>query len=168
MTDILAPLQLPGLLTGSILTPTARYRDMGDGSWAQVVTQAAGLAGSAGYPAGGAVAVTNSSGNVAAAAAVATLPGVAGKTTYISGFTITGSGALAASVVLVTVVGITGGTATYVYTVVAGATLANLNLHIDLIPAIPASALNTAIVVTLPSLGTGNTNAAVVARGFQI
>jgi hypothetical protein len=31
-----------------------------------------------------------------------------------------------------------------------------------------ASAVNTAIVLTLPSLGAGNTNAAVVAYGYQL
>jgi hypothetical protein len=34
-------------------------------------------------------------------------------------------------------------------------------------PPIPAASVNTAIVVTLPSLGAGNTNAAVVTHGFQ-
>lgn len=115
----------------------------------------------------GATAVTSSSGNVAAASAVATLPGVAGKTTYITGFEITGGGATAASLVVATLAGIISGTASYVVAVPVGATLGITPLSVQFSQPIPASAANTAIVLTLPSLGAGNTNAAVVAHGFQ-
>lgn len=108
-----------------------------------------------------------SSGNVAAASAVATLAAAAGKTTYITGFTATGLGATAAGVSLLTVTGLLGGTQTYVVPVPAGATLGIAPLRVTFIPPLPASAVNTAIVVTMPTLGAGNTNAAVVATGFQ-
>lgn len=117
----------------------------------------------------GITAVVGASGNVAAASAVATLAGAAGKTTYITGFEVTGSGATAAAVVLVTVTGLIGGaTATYVLAVVAGATLGNTPLIVQFPKPIPASAENTAIVVTVPTLGAGNTNSAVVAHGYQL
>ena len=35
-------------------------------------------------------------------------------------------------------------------------------------PPLPASAVNTAIVLTLPALGLGNTNAAAVAHGYSV
>lgn len=111
--------------------------------------------------------VTNSSGNVAAANAVATLAGVAGKTTFLCGFTMTSAGSTGAAVVSPTVAGTISGTLTYTYTSIAGATLANPTLHNAFNPCLPASAVNTAIVVTLPSLGAGNTNATTVAWGFQ-
>jgi hypothetical protein len=111
--------------------------------------------------------ITASSGNVANASAVATLAAAAGKTTYISGFEITSGGATAASLVAATVAGLTGGTATYTYGCVAGATVANSPLQVTFYPPLPASAVNTAIVVTLPALGAGNTNATVVAHGYQ-
>ena len=111
---------------------------------------------------------TASSGNVAAAAAIATLAGVAGKTTYITGFEVTASGAVAAAVVLATLTGLAGGTATYVYVAPAGVTTAGPMLAVEFAPPLPASALNTAIVLTLPSLGAGNTNAAVVAHGYTV
>jgi hypothetical protein len=57
---------------------------------------------------------------------------------------------------------------TFIYPVVAGATLKNGDLHITFNPPLPASADNTAIVLTLPSLGAGNTNAAVNVWGFQL
>lgn len=109
-----------------------------------------------------------SSGNVAAATATATLAAVTGKTTYITGFSITGAGATAASVVNPTVTGILGGTQTYTLAVTAGAGLANTPLNIFFDPAIPASSVNGAIAVVCPSLGSGNTNNTVNAWGYQI
>lgn len=117
---------------------------------------------------GAAVSVKASSGNVANAAGVATIPAVAGKTAYISGFDITGAGATAASVVNPTISGLLGGTSTYSLSVVAGATLANPVLSIQFNPPLPASAVNTAIVVTCPALGAGNTNNTVNAYGYYI
>lgn len=113
-------------------------------------------------------AVQNSSGNVAAAAAVATLAGAAGRTTYISGFEVTGAGATGAAVVTVVVSGILGGSLTYVLAIPAGATLQVTPLIVEFAPSLPASAQNTAIVVTAASFGAGNTNAATVAHGFQL
>jgi hypothetical protein len=107
-----------------------------------------------------------SSGSVAAAVATATLPAAAGKTTYLTGFTFTGSGATAASVVLLTVTG-PATTLTFVVAVPAGATLGCTPITVRFDRAVPASAPNTAIVVSVPSLGAGNTNAAVVATGYQ-
>lgn len=111
---------------------------------------------------------TASSGNVANASAIATLAGVAGKTTYITGFEITSAGATTAAVVSATLAGLAGGTATYTYAVPAGATIAGPMLAVSFNPALPASALNTAIVLTLPALGLGNTNATVSAHGYTV
>lgn len=116
---------------------------------------------------GGAAALNASSGNVANASAAATLAAAAGKTTYITGFEITSGGATAASLVSATVAGLLGGTATYTYGCVAGATAPNAPLIVSFVPPMPASAVNTAIVVTLPALGAGNTNATVTAHGYQ-
>ena len=109
-----------------------------------------------------------SSGNVANANAVATLAAVAGKTTFITGFEVTSGGATTAALVTATVAGLLGGTASYTYGASAGALLANTPLMVTFNPPLPASALNTAIVVTLPALGLGNTNATVAAHGYQI
>lgn len=123
--------------------------------------------GAGGLP-NGATAVSAASGNVANASAVATLAGAAGKTTYVSGITITGAGATAASVVSATLAGLIGGTATYTVAVPAGASVGFQPIVIQFYPAIPASAANTAITLTLPALGAGNTNASVSAFGFQL
>jgi hypothetical protein len=111
--------------------------------------------------------INATSGNVAAASAVATLAAAAGKTTYITGFDITGGGATAASVVTATVTGLLGGTQSYTIAVPAGATLGITPLFVSFPTPYPASAVNTAIVVTVPSLGAGNTNTVANARGFQ-
>lgn len=115
----------------------------------------------------GSTPITASSGNVAASAATATLAGAAGLTTYITGFEFTSSGATAASVVTITITGTISGTLHYTYAVAAGATLSNQPLVVQFSPAIPASAVNTSIVVSAPSLGAGNTNATMVAHGYR-
>lgn len=137
------------------------FRDLGSGlSYAPVVaTVGVSMTGTN---------VTASSGSVANASAVATLPGVAAKTTYLTGFTMTGGGATAASLVTATVVGTITGTMHFIIAVPAGVTLGITPLVVEFGFAIPASAQNTAIVVTLPALGTGNTNAAATATGYQL
>lgn len=121
-----------------------------------------------GSEAAGATAIIASSGTVAAATAAASLAAATGKTTYITGFTCTGAGATAASSVSVTISGIAGGTPDYIFTAPVGATVGATPLNVQFTPPIPASALNTAIVVTMPSLGAGNLAAAVTAYGFQL
>lgn len=111
--------------------------------------------------------ITAASGNVANASAAATLAAAASKTTYITGFEITASGATAAAVVSVTVTGTITGTLTYTFVFPAGATVAATPLIVEFALPIPGSAVNTAIVVTCPAGGAGNTNATVVAHGYQ-
>jgi len=110
-----------------------------------------------------------SSGNQAASTCNATLPAsTTGATNFLTGFTVTSLGATAATTVQVTITG-TGSatTPTWVYPVAAGVTTANATLTVTFPHPIPASANNTAITVTMPTLGSGNTNAAIVAYGFQ-
>lgn len=116
----------------------------------------------------GGVGVSASSGNVANAIAAATLAASAGVTNYISGFEISGSGATAASVVTVTVTGLLGGTQSYTLAVVAGAALGNPMLAVQFAPPFPASAVNTAITVSCPALGAGNTNNVANVRGVRV
>ncbi|WP_448953070.1 hypothetical protein [Labrys neptuniae] len=124
--------------------------------------------GSSGGAPGGSTPVAAASGNVAAGTATATLPGAAGKTTYISGFEITGGGATAGSIVTATVTGTLGGTLSYNIAVPTGATTGISPLVVEFNPPLPASAANAAIAVAVPSFGAGNTNAAVVAHGYQV
>lgn len=108
------------------------------------------------------------SGNVAAATATATLGAVASKTMYLTGFTCTAGGATAAAVVDVTVAGLLGGSRIYTFGAPAGAGVPATPLNVAFNPPLPASAVNTAISVSFPSLGAGNVRAAVVATGFYI
>lgn len=120
------------------------------------------------YPSG-AIPVTASSGNVANASAVATLPAsVGGRTTYITGFEITGSGATAALVVTVTVANTVSGTLSYTYVFSLGVAVVNQPLIVEFPKAIPGNASNTAIVVTCPASGAGGTNNTVTAHGYQL
>lgn len=117
----------------------------------------------------GATAVVASSGNVANAQAVATLAGAANMTTYISGFTITATGATVAAAVTPTVTGVIGGvTLSYTVAAIAGVNANLPTINVSFPYPIPASGTNTSIVVTLPALGGGNTNATVSAYGFRL
>jgi hypothetical protein len=119
------------------------------------------------YPSG-AIPVGASSGNQPNATATVTLPGTSGKTTYIKGFHVTGSGATVGLGVILTVTGLLAGTFSYVYTATAGAILANTPLLILFGDGLPASAANTSIVVSCPALGLGNLNNVVNAWGYQL
>lgn len=118
---------------------------------------------------GDATSVVVSSGNVAAASAVAAMPATASKTNYVTGIIVTGAGATAASVIQVTLAGLIGGvTATYIMAIPAGVTAAVNPLAIRFDPPIPANAANAAITLTAPSFGAGNTNACAVITGYRI
>jgi hypothetical protein len=94
------------------------------------------------------------------------LAGAAGKTTWISGFSVTGAGATGASVITVTITGI-GTTMSYSVVIPAGVTTNVAELFVEFADPIPASAVNTAITLNVPSFGAGNTNAAANLHGFQ-
>lgn len=99
-------------------------------------------------------------------AATATLPGTAGKVTYICGFSVSPGSATTAIVIQVTV----AAAVTFTYAVgapatAAGATGAPLLQNFE--PCVPASAPNTTIVVTSGALGTGGANNDVNAWGYQ-
>lgn len=112
--------------------------------------------------------VANSSGNVANTAAVATLPAAVGKTTYIKGLSITAGGATVAALVTATLTGL-GSTLSFTVSSPVGIGAGGMPIIIDFGPGgVPASATNTAIVLTLPALGAGNTNASVSAWGYQL
>lgn len=119
------------------------------------------------YPPG-AVALIAGSDRVANASAVATLTGSATTRVYLTGFEITGSGATAGLPVTVTVAGLLGGTRSYTYTFAVGVLVANQPLIVQFAAPLPASAVNTAIVVTCPASGAGGTNNTVVAHGFHV
>lgn len=147
------------LSTLAAAPPTQQVMALQDGSWV--------MSKQSDYPSG-AVAVTASSGNVANATANATLPSVSLKTNYIAGFIVTASGATAASVVNVTVTGTISGTMTFTFPVPAGVTAAATPLIVQFSKPVPASGPTTPIVVSLPALGSGNTNASVVVTGYNM
>lgn len=106
-----------------------------------------------------------SSANAAAANNVA-MAAVAGLMNFCTGFEITGGGATAAGLLAVTLVG-PATTMNYVFPVPAGATVGALSLIVEFSNPVPASAINTAITLNVPSFGAGNTTAAVSIHGFR-
>lgn len=115
----------------------------------------------------GADLISASSGNVAAATATATIAAHATKVNYLTGFVVTASGATAGLPVLLTVTGLVGGTQTFIFTAPAGVLVGATPLVVNYSVPQPTTAINTAIVVSMPTLGAGNTNAAIVASGFR-
>lgn len=109
-----------------------------------------------------------SSGNVANAAATVTLAAAASVTTYITGFQCTAAGATAPLVVTATVTGLIGGVQSHTFVFPTGATVVAEPLIVTFPTPVPASAANTAIVVSLPAGGAGNTNATCSAQGFRV
>ena len=107
----------------------------------------------------------------------ASLAATSAKTNYITGFDLSGGGATAASVIEVTVTGLASGAGTtlkYEVAIAAGVTApafgtaaTNAVYSIRFPQPLPASATNTAITVTCPSFGAGNTNASVCVYGYQ-
>jgi hypothetical protein len=97
-------------------------------------------------------------------ATTATLAGVASKTTFICGFTIT-SDATAALAGTATVTGTITGTLNYIQNV-GGATAAGI-LTQSFTPCIPANAANTGIAINSVAAGTGGATA-VTAWGYQL
>lgn len=147
------------LSTLAAALPTQPVCAMQDGTWTVGMTSP--------LPAT-ATAINGSSGNVANASAIGTLTGASARTTYITGFEINAAGATAASVVTVTVTGVITGTMSYTFAVPAGVTVGAQPLIVPFPTPIPSSTTNTNIVVTLPALGAGNTNATVNAHGFLL
>lgn len=104
-------------------------------------------------------------------AIVATLPAVAGKTTFICGFYYTGTNATAANnATSVTVTGTIGGTMTFGFPTLAAAATVQNTIPTDeaFMPCVAASAVNTAISVNGPALGAGATQATVTAWGYYL
>jgi len=109
---------------------------------------------------------TASSANAAAANNV-TLPASATLTTFITGFEVTGAGATAASVITVTLTNTVSGTLNYQMAIPAGAAVGVTPLIVEFSVPIPATGINTAITLNVPSFGAGNTNAAATIHGFR-
>lgn len=123
--------------------------------------------GTSDYPFG-ATPIVATSGNQANGVATATLAASLTQKTWITGFEVTGSGATTGLDVTVMVTNVLGVTLSYTYTFTAGALVANTPLIIEFVKPLPTAAVNTAIAVSCPAGGLGNTNNTVVAHGYQL
>jgi len=114
-----------------------------------------------------ATAVSATSGDVAAATATATIaaPSVAGASNYLCGFDMRGTGATSATTVALTITGLVGGTMTFQVLVVAGATTATPSLTVQF-PVCLKGTPDTAVVVSMPTFGTGALHAMINAWGY--
>lgn len=121
------------------------------------------------YP-DGATPLFSSSGNVANSPAVATLTPLAGQTAYITGLDINSSGATGPLITNPTVTGLLGGTWTTCWSFVTGVSSMQAQApgQWKFDPPLIASAVNQALVATLPAGGAGNVHATINAYGFSL
>lgn len=118
------------------------------------------------YPAATTIA-GGSSGNVANASAVATMAAVSGKTNYVCDIQVTGAGSTAGAAVSVTLTGLAEGTKTFTFTAPVGVLVAAYPINLSFPACKAASAVNTAITLTVPATGSGNTNTTANIGGYN-
>jgi len=116
----------------------------------------------------GATQVAVQSGNSPNAAINISLPAAAGKTTYITHLMVSGGGATAASLSSVIVANMLGGTYGLNFGVPAGITVGLPPIVITFDPPMPATAVNTALNITVAAFGAGNVAASASAQGYQL
>lgn len=151
-------MQIDLFLTGGATSTSQPWKGDANGN---------GLVAMASSVPSGAVEKGSASADVAASAAVATLAATAAKTNRLTAVIIAGLGATAAGSADLTITGLLGGTVTIPIPVPA--LPAGLQPIVLTFPGgLPGSAVNTAIVVTLASLGAGNLEAAVAAYGYAV
>lgn len=104
----------------------------------------------------------------APAAATMSITPDANSTAYLTSFTVTGTGASGASVIAVTITGSNAAHTPTFYIAIPGTTTTEIvRLVVTLSTPLAGAAPGTAIVVNVPSFGSGNTNMAGAAVGFQ-
>lgn len=92
----------------------------------------------------------------------------AGKTAYLTGFTIDGLGATAAGVVEITTTGLLAGTLRRELSVPAGVGLGVTPVIVELSTPMIGSAIGQNIGIVVPPFGAGNVNAVGFVHGFAI
>lgn len=108
----------------------------------------------------------NASSTATNATITLTLPAVANQTNFCTGFEITYGGATAATSNAVTLTGIAGGTQNYLVAVPAVPASGVNAFTVEFTYPLQASATNTAIVLTVPAAGAGNTNTSACLHGY--
>jgi hypothetical protein len=108
------------------------------------------------------------SATAAAGALAPAIAGVAGLTNFLTGFEVTGGGATGAAALDVTITGLLDGTLHYAVEVPVGAGLAIAPVVVEFVRPRPASAVNTAITLNVPSFGAGNLIESAAIHGYRL
>lgn len=112
---------------------------------------------------GTAVSASGSQAAAANAAAVATLPAVAGKTNYLTGLVLAVGSAAAAVNLVCTVTGVVGGPWSMV---LVGGTVTGDQIFMPFVQPVPASGAGVAITATIPASGVSGPPIAAVVTGY--
>lgn len=148
------------LIAGALVS-VARIGNVATPALAQQGPWYGGPSTGTGYPNGSTPVTASTAGTTAAISA--TLPGVAGKTTFICGFAMTAAGGNSGAIGNGTITGTISGTLNFAFeNPMNGQGI----IVVPFLPCIPASAPNTAIVINQPAAGSGAI-AAVTAWGYQ-
>jgi hypothetical protein len=110
----------------------------------------------------------SASGSGANSIVTASLPTIAGKTTWLTGFVVTAGGATTASLVNVGVNGLGASALVFTFGTPAGNSNIATPLIITFPTPLPSATPTTQIFVQVPAIGAGNTSANVVAFGFAL
>jgi len=126
----------------------------------------------AGWPTNATPIIINSA-NAANATLTVSIPNAPGTWNYLTGASCTSNGATASSYVSATITGIIGGTITAILFVPINTSAGNIVPlgSAGLAPIKypwPASAVNTAITLSVPALGTGNSLTRCTLEGFSV
>ncbi len=114
----------------------------------------------------GAVAINNN-GTATAGTATATLTGAVGKFTYLTGFEITIIDTATAGSAELSLTGVNGGP--LLYEIEAQGVVGAFNpFDVSYVPPLQSTAVNTNIVLTLPTLGVGTGKVSIVAHGYLL
>jgi hypothetical protein len=108
----------------------------------------------------------NSSNSAANAQFTLTFAAVANRTNFVTGFEVTYGGATAATSVVVTLSGVVGGTQSWLVAVPAVPASGVNSFVVEFTYPLQAAGPNTAMVLTVPAAGAGNTNATASMHGY--
>jgi hypothetical protein len=166
LTSGVATAALAASLDSAVFTKYASLPAATTGQQVQLRADPTGLALTSVLPPGTPFYATSGASGGAASCSAA-ITATANLMNYCTGFDIDGLGATAGSAIAVTLAGILGGTLTWEVGIPAGVTVPfTYSRRFD--PPLQASAIDTAITLTVPSFGSGNTQSNCNIYGFKL
>jgi hypothetical protein len=166
LTSGVATAALAASLDSAVFTQYASLPAATTGQQVQLRADPTGIAITSDIPPGTPFYATSGASG-GAAQVTAAITATANRMGYCTGFDIDGLGATAGSAIAVTLSGILGGTLTWEVGIPAGVTVP-FTYSKRFNPPLQASGVNTAMTLTVPSFGSGNTQSNANIYGFKL